>query len=886
MKTLTQSLFIVLSISGLLSYAVPTPTLTTILAILLHSVAGIVFSILLIIIFWRNKKLPITAVKYSILLTTASGIVLLITAVIASYNSVLLSHISISVVSLTLIIFKITFDKSKKKIAAHSITIITIFVTISSIWLLREKMWQQEFYISNSPQLPKIMNNKKNNSQQYFLPSASKTKHRSLMPEQFFLESKLCRHCHQAIYQQWNSSAHHFSSFNNPWYLKTIELLQQTGNTKRSKFCAGCHDPALLFTGKMTKTVKELRNTKAAQVGIACVTCHAMVTINGSIGQGAYTLEYPDLHKLSTSKLPLIKAVRDFVIKLNPEPHRRAFLKPFMRDQSAQFCSSCHKVHLDKDINNYRWLRGFNEYDSWQSSGISGQAAGAFYYPLKNKRCVDCHMPVVSVENKNNSNNTVRSHRFAAANTALAFFNQDQIQLAKIRHFLQNDALTVDIFALNRVIKTTADAIKEHPATNLTAPLNAVTTQVHTGDTINIDVVVRNKNVGHRFPGGTADAFDIWLELLVLDENGVVIAENGKLKNNALDKDAHQFHTLLVDDKGNAINKRNSWQARALIYDNRIPPGTAKVIHYRYTIPQKKLNRLIVQARLHYRKFSQSYTQYVFQEKNILTTSQSQPFYKKQLATNIAKMPIVTLAKDEITLQVLTSPEVNTVPKLKLHTSDWQRWTDYGIGLLLQQDLIAAEIIFKYAQKINPQKASALVNLGRVYLKQADTIQATKAFKQALHLDQKNSQAHLFYAVVLQLEGELQLALKHLQQVLTTYPNDRMVNFRIARIFYLQDDYKTAITYFKQVLMIDPEDVKAHYNLMLCYQALQQPKLARLHQQYYLKLKSDDSSQAIAGRYRTQHSDANRESQAIHFHELHQYFEPVKSSSMAEVDIQ
>ena len=48
------------------------------------------------------------------------------------------------------------------------------------------------------------------------------------------------------------------------------------------------------------------------------------------------------------------------------------FLKPFMRNQTAEFCSSCHKVHLDVPVNHYRWIRGFNEYDNWQASGVSG----------------------------------------------------------------------------------------------------------------------------------------------------------------------------------------------------------------------------------------------------------------------------------------------------------------------------------------------------------------------------------------------------------------------------------------------------------------------------------------------------------------------------------
>ena len=49
-------------------------------------------------------------------------------------------------------------------------------------------------------------------------------------------------------------------------------------------------------------------------------------------------------------------------------------------------------------VNGYRWFRGFNEYDNWQASGMSGEGARSFYYPTKPQKCADCHMPMVAVE--------------------------------------------------------------------------------------------------------------------------------------------------------------------------------------------------------------------------------------------------------------------------------------------------------------------------------------------------------------------------------------------------------------------------------------------------------------------------------------------------------
>ena len=106
-----------------------------------------------------------------------------------------------------------------------------------------------------------------------------------------------------------------------------------------------------------------------------------------------------------------IRAVASFLTYLNPQPHRQTFLKPFMRE--AEFCAACHKVHLDVPVNNYRWFRGFDDYDNWQASGVSGQGARSFYYPDKSMACADCHMPLVASHDPGNRDGKVHSHRFA-----------------------------------------------------------------------------------------------------------------------------------------------------------------------------------------------------------------------------------------------------------------------------------------------------------------------------------------------------------------------------------------------------------------------------------------------------------------------------------------
>ncbi len=154
------------------------------------------------------------------------------------------------------------------------------------------------------------------------------------------MDSKTCGECHKKIYDEWKSSAHHFGSFNNQFYRKAIEYMQDTqGNTQGSKWCAGCHDHAVFFNGRFAKPIKDQIDTPEAQAGLACTSCHAIVHVDSTMGNGGFTIEYPALHQLMISGNPIIKASVDFMTYLNPEPHRNTFMKPFMTMQSSQFCS-------------------------------------------------------------------------------------------------------------------------------------------------------------------------------------------------------------------------------------------------------------------------------------------------------------------------------------------------------------------------------------------------------------------------------------------------------------------------------------------------------------------------------------------------------------------
>src|ERR1017187_9211978 len=792
-----------LAVSAIYLYAFPQANISYAGVVLLHAVAGVVASVWLLL--WLVRSLLLRQgeplVRGGVLflfLGAIPGLALIYTGALSTERRNVYLHIGLSFLGAGLV----TAARlgNRRWLCRHAALRVAAVIVVLAVLApvarhLRDTRWTQPGRIENPALPPVSMDGEGDGPSGPFFPSSAQVYGGEKIPSKFFMESDSCKRCHEDIYKQWNSSAHHFSSFNNQWYRKAIEHMQDTVGTRPSKWCGGCHDPAVLYSGKMDTPIKQIVHTPEAQAGLGCMMCHSIADVKSTMGQGDFYLEYPKLHELAASKNPVVRTLHDFMIKLNPEPHRRVFLKPFMRQQTAEFCSSCHKVHLDVPVNHYRWIRGFNEYDNWQASGISGEGARSFYYPPKPQQCADCHMPLERSNDMGNIAGKVHSHRFPAANTALPTANEDALQLKATEDFLTSGALTVDIFALSPAIptlKTGATAqhelattfavgeeaeVKVTPdgggeAAPVTAPLDQVHPVVRRGDTVRVDVVVRTRSVGHFFPGGTVDAYDTWLELKGVDDHGQTVFWSGMVEDagkGPVEKGAHFYRSLQVDGHGNPINKRNAWATRSVVYVRLIPPGAADTVHFRMKIPAKAGNKITLTARLCYRKFAWWGTQFSFvgQPDPAAPGSQVAPEYddrKFQLNASmhgvsarterIPDVPIVVLAQSQVSLDVLAPNSPAPQLTRQLRKEDWQRWNDYGIGLLLQGDLKAAQAAFEKVTEIDPQNPDGWVNIGRAALQEGDIPRARDVLEKALAISPKLARANFFYAGVLRQEGD------------------------------------------------------------------------------------------------------------------------------------
>ena len=905
-------LFIVLLVNTGYISAFAAPNLFYMANVVLHVGLGLLLLGLLAVLLvgaadWKRRLWPA-----AILLTLSTGLGLFLAkkGALIEHRKVLIAHIVVGALG-SLALFALPSRRWRASLAA-SLAFAALFPAAMALW--RRAFPDPRHRIVNRSYVPVSMEEEGAGPSSPFWPSSANTNVNGTIPSGFFMDSKRCGECHKDIYDQWSSSVHHFASFNNQFYRKSIEHMQELSGVKGSRWCAGCHDHAVFFNGRFDNPIKNQIDTPEAQNGLGCVSCHSIVHVDGSTGNGGFIIEYPPLHRLATSRNPSMRKLHDFLTYLDPEPHRRVFLKPFMREQSSEFCSTCHKVHLDVPVNNYRWLRGFNDYDNWQASGVSGQGARSFYYPSKSQTCSDCHMPLVRSGDPGHRNGFVHNHRFAAANTAVAYVNRDEKQLKETIDFLKSGFISVDIFAASPVEEAAGEtpmlrragegpqlmstfAVSEEAEQpgqiflrevgKLAAPVDRAGIAFRPGSTIRLDVVVRTRKIGHFFPAGTVDAFDVWLDLEARDASGRKIFHSGMVEDNGkgpVEKGAHFYRSFQLDGAGNMINKRNAWQTRSVLYVRLIPPGAADVAHYRLSIPPDANGLISVEARLNYRKFSHYYTQYVYAGApkpgqdgslaGIHHDSREYTFLPANIPANVSgnvkgvipDLPIVTMASATARLNI-APPGKETEWKPVVDKRDRERCNDWGIGLLLQGDLKGAKYAFERVTEAEPEYADGWLNVARALIQEGQTEEARPFVDRALKIDSSLGRIWFFKAMAEKAAGDYEAALASLRRVEAQYPRDRVVLNQIGRILFLKRDYKAAVEALEKVLAVDPEDVQAHYNLMLACRGLGDAGRAAREEKLFRRFKADESSQALTARPRMLSPEDNNERQMIHDHE-------------------
>lgn len=728
----------------------------------------------------------------------------------------------------------------------------------------------------------------------YFLPSLARTSTGNFIPARALMMDDYCQKCHPDVHRAWEQSSHHFSSFNNPPYLTSVRetrevALKRTGSVKAARWCAGCHDPVPFFSGAFDDPNFDDIHHPTAHAGITCTVCHAITNVNSARGNADYTIEEPIHYPFAYSDNAFLQWVNNQLVKSKPAFHKATFLKDFHRSTggdaltNAKFCSTCHKVHIPSDVTDYKeFLRGQNHYDAWLLSGVSGHGAKSFYYPPRaQENCNGCHMPLTESRDfgarvfDDSGRLKVHNHLFPAANTGLAWLKDRPDALAAHTAFLQ-DCMRVDLFG----IKERGEVDGE-----LHAPLRPELPELQPGGRYLLETVIRTKKLGHLFTQGTADSNEVWLEVTV-SSGGTVIGRSGELdEDRAVDARAHFVNIFMLDEQGRRIDRRNVHDIRVPLYNHQIPPGAGQVVHYDLQLPQTLDDHVTIEIRLQYRKFDQTYLAIVAER----AKPQDIPLRGHTPGQKYRNpLPIVTMAADRVVLPVAgvgTAMPDQPAPE----TPAWERWNDYGIGLLLEgkAELRQAEAAFRKVEELG--RFDGPLNLSRVYLAEGrldDAVEAIRRASQATDPPAPPWTLAWLSGQVNQQQGHLAEAEQNFRSVLETRVPERAFDFGLdydvinalggvlfdqarrirseSRAAERRELLTQAVDAFERTLQIDVENVTAHYNLQRLYQELGNEERARLHENLHRKYKGDDTILgAASARARERYPAADHAAEAL-----------------------
>jgi tetratricopeptide (TPR) repeat protein len=395
----------------------------------------------------------------------------------------------------------------------------------------------------------------------------------------------------------------------------------------------------------------------------------------------------------------------------------------------------------------------------------------------------------------------------------------------------------------------------------LIAPLRPQVPALKRGQTYLIEVVLRTMRLGHPFSQGTVDSNEIWLEGKATSGGKVVGRSGGLGTHKEVDPWSHFINVFMLDRDGNRVDRRNPQDIFTPLYNHQIPPGAAQIAHYSFTVPQDAGDSVTLDLKLNYRKFDTVYMNYVFGKG-----------YTNGFAFQVTNdLPIVTIASDSMTFAIEGAKDsvvnaTNSIPP-------WQRWNDYGIGLLLEGtdkgsekgQLLQAAEAFEQVEKLG--RYDGPVNLARVYYKEGRLEDAVAALQRAAKSTPPAPRWTIawFNGLVNKQNGYLDKAITEFRSILEDryeeldkrgfdFSLDYEVINELGQTLFeraklergdeaLQRKWlQEAVARFKRTLEIDSENVAAHYNLALIYERLGQQELAAQHRKLHERYRPDDNA--------------------------------------------
>ena len=513
-------------------------------------------------------------------------------------------------------------------------------------------------------------------------------------------ERDSCAACHPTIVSEWGESVHRFSSMNNPFYVVAFDAFVKESGSEKARFCNGCHEPTFQFRAEP----KQIEPTDPnAYVGIGCGTCHGAVEVT-SDGNASYTL--------TTTPVPLPK-------EGDPDSlaaHRARVGADALR--SDALCVSCHRAFLSPDTGHDVFVAGADEFGPWRRSGYTGSKATRIDDPVTPSSCTGCHMPrAEGAPSTTLAGESHASHRFPGGHTTLAHAVGAEGQVEAIEETLRDVAVL--------------DIVPMAPRGGFMAPVGDPAAQaISPSAPVVFDVLVFNKGVGHSFPGGVKDLRDTWVEVVVEDAAGEVVARSGvDHAESGSEKGVFRLRALLIGDDSDAVFEHAVARFRTAVFDRTVGPRDVGIARYTWTPPEAlgaARLPLTVRARLRHRRLQRAIHDRACANTK---TPRGGAFIQGTAKHNGARVdpcrpqPILDLAAATLQLGEGAEAPASTV------WAAWERQLRHGQGLThhVQERLEEALTSLKAAEALLPKdapdwgRAAVLLEQARVLGRQGRT---------------------------------------------------------------------------------------------------------------------------------------------------------------------
>ncbi len=325
-------------------------------------------------------------------------------------------------------------------------------------------------------------------------------------PEVEFSSAKECASCHPSHYDDWSQSMHAYAAHSPVFDAMAQKAFRDTSG-EVGNFCTSCHSPIGAIYGESGASTAETRS-EISKDSISCEVCHSAVEHTQPVGNLSleFTTTGEKYGPYGTS---------------DNEGHD-SYSSDLL--QSAEFCGSCH------DVYNFPGIRIEEAYTEYAQSPAKEMGT----------TCQDCHMgsvpgqpssravgPIAVVEGKTYPDRELSSHRFIGPDYSLldTFPYPDDVDASlapQEEMFVQIQQLLENSVRIGEIRQSEEDINGERKTV--------------------VEVDIESLTPGHHVPTGFTSERQLWLDIRIVSDDGVVL-ESGQLDSNG---DLFDKHSKIV----------------------------------------------------------------------------------------------------------------------------------------------------------------------------------------------------------------------------------------------------------------------------------------------------------------------------------------------------